>query len=49
MLAVGLHVSKVEPETLRDVQHVAEVQTYGVEQYRGHADLIQGPDIVTSA
>lgn len=49
MLAVGLHVSKVEPETLRDVQHVAEVQTYGVEQHRGHADLIQGPHIVTPA
>lgn len=49
VLAVGLHVSKVETETLGDVQHVAEVQTYGVEQHRGHADLIQGPHIVASA
>lgn len=49
VLAVGLHVSKVEPQTLRDVQHVAEVQTYGVEQHRGHADLIQGPHVVTPA
>lgn len=49
MLAVGLDMPKIETKTLGDVQHVAEVETYGVEQHRGHADFIQGPHIVTPA
>lgn len=48
MLAVGLDMAKIETETLGDVQHVAEVKTYGVEQNRSHADFIQGPHIVTT-
>lgn len=48
MLAVGLYMAKIETKTLSDVQHVAEVQTYGVKQHRGHADFIQGPHIVTT-
>lgn len=48
MLAVGLDMAKIETKTLGDVQHVAEVETYGVEQHRGHADFIQGPHIVTT-
>lgn len=48
MLAVGLDMAKIETETLGDVQHVAEVETYGVEQHRSHADFIQGPHVVTS-
>lgn len=49
MLAVRLHVAEIEPQTLRDVQHVAEVQAYGVEKHRGHADFIQGPHVLTAA
>ena len=45
MLAVGLDVAEIETQTLGDVEHVAEVQTYGVEQHRGHADFIQGPHV----
>lgn len=48
MLAVGLDMAKIETKTLGDVQHVAEVKTYGVKQYGGHADFIQGPHIVTT-
>lgn len=48
MLAVGLDMAKIETKTLGDVQHVAEVKTYGVEQNRSHADFIQGPHIVTT-
>lgn len=49
MLAVGLDMPKIETKTLGDVEHVAEVQTYGVEKYRSHADFIQGPHIMTTA
>lgn len=49
MLAVGLDVAKKETKALGDIEHVAEVQTYGVEQDRGHADFIQGPHIVATA
>lgn len=49
MLAVRLDMAKVETQTLGDIQHVAEVKTYGVEQHRGHADFIQGPHIVPTA
>ncbi len=48
MLAVGLDMAKIKTKTLGDVQHVAEVETYGVEQHRGHADFIQRPHIVTT-
>lgn len=48
MLAVGLDMTEIETKTLGDVQHVAEVQTYGVEQHRRHADFIQGPHIMTA-
>lgn len=40
MLAVGLNVAKIEAKTLGDVQHVAEVETNGVEEHGGHADFI---------
>lgn len=33
MLAVGLDVPQIEAEALGDVQHVAKVQTDGVEQH----------------
>lgn len=49
MLAVGLDMPKIETKTLGDVEHIAEVQTYGVEKYRSHADFIQGPHIMTTA
>lgn len=49
MLAVRLHMAEIEPQTLRDVQHIAEIQTYGVEKHRGHADFIQGPHVLTAA
>lgn len=49
MLAVWLDMTKIKTQTLRDVQHIAEVQTYSVKQHRGHADFIQGPHIVTAA
>lgn len=49
MLAVGLHVAQVEAQALGDVQHVAEVQADGVEEHRGHADLVQRPDVVAAA
>ena len=49
MLAVGLHVAKIETETLGDVEHIAEVQADGVEQHGCHADFIQRPHIVTAA
>jgi len=45
VLAVGLHVAQVEAQALRDVQHVAEVQADGVEEHRGHADLVQRPHV----
>lgn len=48
MVAVGLDMTKVKTKTLCNIQHVAEVQTYGVEQHGRHADFIQGPDIVTA-
>lgn len=48
VLAVGLDKAEIETETLGDVQHVAEVQAYSVKQHGGHADLIQGPHIVTA-
>lgn len=49
MLTVGLDMAKIETKTLGHVQHVAEIETYSVEQHRRHADFIQGPDIVTSS
>ncbi len=49
MLTVGLDMAEIKTQTLGDVQHVAEVETYCVEQHRGHADLIQGPHIVSAA
>lgn len=49
MLTVRLNMAKVETKTLGDVQHIAEVQTYGVEQHRGHADFIQGPNVVATS
>lgn len=49
MLAVGLHVAKIETETLGDVEHVAEVQADGVEQHGCHADFIQRPHVMTAA
>lgn len=49
VLAVRLHVAEVEAETLRDVQHITEIQTYGVEKHRGHADFIQRPHVLTAA
>lgn len=49
MLAVGLHVAEVETEALRHVQHVTKIQTYGVEKHRGHADFIQGPDVLAAS
>lgn len=49
MLAVWLDMAKIKTQTLGDIQHIAEVQTYGVEQHRGHADLIQGPHIMAAA
>lgn len=49
MLAVGLHVAEIETEALRDIQHVAEIQTYGIEKHRGHANFIQGPHVLTAA
>lgn len=49
MLAVWLDMAKIKTQTLGDIQHIAEVQTYGVEQHRGHADLIQGPHIMATA
>lgn len=48
VLAVGLHVAQIETETLRDVQHITEIQTYGVEKHRGHANFIQGPHVLAS-
>lgn len=48
MLAVGLNVAEIETETLRDVQHITEVQTYGVEKHRGHANFIQGPNVLAA-
>lgn len=49
MLAVRLDVAQVKAQTLGDVQDVAEVQTYGVEQHRGHADFIEGPHVMAAA
>lgn len=49
MLAVGLDMTKIETKTLSDVQHVAKIETYRVEKHRGHADFVQGPDIVATA
>lgn len=46
MLAVGLDVPQVEAQTLSDVKYIAEVQTYGVEQHRGHSDLIHCPNVM---
>lgn len=48
MLAVGLHMAEIETETLRDVQHITEIQTYGVEKHRGHANFIQGPHVMAA-
>lgn len=48
MLAVGLHMTEIETETLRDVQHITEIQTYGVEKHRGHANFIQGPHVMAA-
>lgn len=48
VLAVGLHVAEIEAQTLRDVQHITEIQTYGVEKHRGHANLIQGPHVLAA-
>lgn len=48
MLAVRLDMAEIETKTLGDIQHVAEVKTNGVEEHRGHADFIQGPNIVTT-
>ena len=45
VLAVGLDVSQVEARALGDVQDVAEVQADGVEEDRGHADLVHGPHV----
>lgn len=49
MLAVWLDMAKIKTQTLGHIQHITEVQTYGVEQHRGHADFIQGPHIMTAA
>lgn len=49
MLTVRLDMAEIETKTLGDVQHVAEVKTYGVEQHRSHADFIQGPHVVATA
>lgn len=48
MLAVGLHVAQIEPQTLCDIQHVTEIQTYGVEKHRGHANFIQSPHVLAA-
>lgn len=48
VLAVGLHVAEIETETLRDVQHITEIQAYGVEKHRGHANFIQSPHVLAA-
>lgn len=49
MLAIGLDMAEIETKTLGNVQDIAEVQTYCVEQHRGHADFVQCPHILTAA
>lgn len=49
VLAVGLDMAKIETKALGDIQHVAEVETYGIEQHRGHGDFIHGPHVVAAA